>query len=164
MNSRDKFLLFTKLQASYVEIWAGPAKWVHLAVLGEKNKKHLPLGFFLLPSLSCSSYLKTGLIFRKAQCDSAFVGSPFAHTQPSPIGRLIRREYPLLRPRFLSTQGRDCEPNRAFIVEGNVWTPTWQSSKQTLHMWILPHTGTMSAKSFISVIATGIEKKCSSPC
>lgn len=69
------------------------------------------------------------------------------HSANRPRGCLIKREYPLPRPRTTCTQGRDCEEHSAFIVARNVWTPTRQDSEQiTVHCHT--HRRTMWSGSF----------------
>lgn len=125
------FWLTNPWTSEWWSLWktkTSPAKWIHLAAVGEKTSE--------TPFTLKSAAHAWGL------CSS----SEAFHKNTIHICTQIRREYPKPRPWVLCTQGRDCEKHRAFIVEGNASTPTWQNSKSTLYMLFLPHTGTPSKK------------------
>lgn len=129
VNKQDEFLNFSEPLPTrpVLKCERSLAEWFHLAAFGREmsatwgslppSPPHLQL------ILEACAHPQEA---QKGPTVCPWFNKDTIHAGKLAKGCLIKREYPLPRPQTACTQGEDCEAHSAFIVERNVWTPTWQ--------------------------------------
>lgn len=127
VNKQNEFLNFTELWANYVCAEMGVDSELEAPLSRKKGKESQLLESDFFPSTSSAAHIlgwcSSSEVSDGLTASLCFHKKHHSHTGLAK-GCLIKTEYPLRRPRPASTQGRLCEAHNAFIVEGNVWTPT----------------------------------------